>query len=150
MELAYGLLMALDIRYRSRIIALMKQVLAFLVALICIPAVWATEVIPPAVVEEWLKKNQNALLVDVRTPEEYAEGHIENAVLIDWQDECFEERVKAELDSAKPVLVICRSGRRSSEAAKAMKELGFSRIADLGGGMLAWRKAEMKIVTLEP
>lgn len=76
-------------------------------------------------------------LIDVRTPEEYAEGHIENSTLIDFNSDDFKEQIK-DLDPDKPVYLYCRSGNRSGKASKIMKELGFKEIVDLDGGYSAW------------
>jgi rhodanese-related sulfurtransferase len=81
----------------------------------------------------------NIQLVDVRTPEEYAEGHIENALLINFKSDDFEEKIQ-ELDKDKPVYVYCKSGNRSGQASEIMKELGFKQIIDLDGGYSAWSK----------
>ena len=110
----------------------------------------ASDLVRPAEVAAWLEKHPDAVLVDVRTPREYANGHIEGAVLIDWNADDFTERVKNSLDPARSVFVICRSGRRSSEAAKAMEKMGFTLIADLRGGMIAWQRADLPVVTPEP
>lgn len=76
-------------------------------------------------------------LIDVRTPEEYEEGHIENATLIDFNSEDFKENVQT-LDKTRPVYVYCGSGGRSALASELMAELGFNEIYDLQGGFLAW------------
>ncbi len=78
-------------------------------------------------------------LVDVRTAEEYQEGHIENAQLIDVKSEDFHDKIQ-ELDKDKPVYLYCRSGKRSGKASKIMLELGFKEIVDLKGGYIAWSK----------
>jgi rhodanese-related sulfurtransferase len=111
---------------------------------------WALEPVKPAEVEAWLAKHPGARIVDVRTPEEFATGHLKGAQLIDWKADDFEARVKAALDPAKPVLLICRSGRRSTEAAKLMEKLGFTTLAELHGGMLAWVKAGLPIEAPKP
>lgn len=76
-------------------------------------------------------------LVDVRTPQEFAAGSIDNALNINYQAEDFATKIQA-LDKSKPVYVFCRSGVRSGKASKVMEELGFSKIYDLQGGYLAW------------
>lgn len=76
-------------------------------------------------------------LIDVRTPEEYAEGHIENAVNIDFLNETFEQKIQ-KIRKRKPVYIYCRSGGRSARAATAMEKLGFKKIIDLQGGFMAW------------
>ncbi len=84
-------------------------------------------------------------LIDVRTPEEVAEGTIAGAVNFDFRAEGFEEKLKV-LDKDKAVYVFCRSGGRSANAAAIMKELGFSEIYDLEGGITAWKEDGKQVV----
>ena len=70
--------------------------------------------------------------IDVRTPAEYAEGHLEDALNIDLQSASFRERI-AELPHDGSYLVYCRSGNRSAQAARIMAELGFTDVVDGGG-----------------
>lgn len=81
-------------------------------------------------------------LVDVRTPEEFTSGHIANAVNININDANFQTKI-ATLDKSKPVLVYCKSGGRSGRASSILKEIGFTNITDLDGGITSW-KAEGK------
>ncbi|MFN7044073.1 MAG: rhodanese-like domain-containing protein [Flavobacterium sp.] len=76
-------------------------------------------------------------LVDVRTPEEFSEGHLENAVNIDVTADGFDAKV-ASLDKEKPVMIYCKSGGRSAKASARLKELGFKNITDLEGGITNW------------
>lgn len=90
-----------------------------------------------------LEKTNNTQLIDVRTAEEYAGGHIDNAKNIDWNGNDFDTQV-ASLDKTKPVLVYCLSGGRSKKAAAKLNELGFKEVIELNGGYLAWEKANPK------
>ncbi len=83
------------------------------------------------------KDNPDFIIVDVRTPEEYNEGHIENAVNIDYNSESFKSQV-GELDKDKTYLVYCRSGKRSAGAVGIMKELEFMEINHLVVGIIGW------------
>ncbi len=87
-----------------------------------------------------IEKNMNNpdfVILDVRTPGEYSDGHIENALNIDVKSESFrEEAVK--LDTGKTHLIHCRSGSRSARAGALMEELGFADIYDIEGGFVAW------------
>jgi rhodanese-related sulfurtransferase len=83
--------------------------------------------------------NNDVQLIDVRTPDEFKKGHIENAVLIDIKSNDFIDKVQ-KLDAEKPVYLYCRSGKRSVTASIVLKELGFKEIIDLEGGYLAWSK----------
>lgn len=76
-------------------------------------------------------------LIDVRTPEEYADGYIENFQNIDFLSATFDEDI-LELDKNKPVILYCRSGGRSAKCAKKMLEAGFVKIYDLQGGISKW------------
>ena len=70
-------------------------------------------------------KAEGAAVIDVRTPEEYAEGHVEGATNIDVQATDFDDRV-AELDRDTTYVVYCRSGNRSAAAAERMREAGLT------------------------
>ena len=83
----------------------------------------------------------NTLVVlDVRTPEEFAAGHLAGALNIDYKAADFRNRV-AQLDKTKEYVVYCRSGRRSMEAAKIMAELGFPKLYNVAGGINDWTAA---------
>lgn len=84
-------------------------------------------------------------LVDVRTPEEFNQGHIENAVNIDFMADDFDVKVGS-LDKEKPVMVYCKSGGRSAKASARLKELGFKTITDLEGGFTEWTNEEKPTV----
>jgi rhodanese-related sulfurtransferase len=100
---------------------------------------------PPAIAA-WLKVTPAVQILDVRTKEEFATGHLAKAALIPWTDKDFAARAQKELDPAKPVLVYCRSGRRSAEAAAGLSKLGFKHIRALDGGITAWTKAGQPVV----
>lgn len=86
---------------------------------------------------EKIKTTPNPQLIDVRTPEEYNGGYIDNAKNINWNSDDFVTNV-GKLDKSKPVFVYCKSGRRSLEAANKLSELGFEKIYNLEGGILEW------------
>ena len=85
-------------------------------------------------------------VLDVRTPEEWATGTITGARFIDFSAGGFKEAAAAQLDKAKPVYVYCAAGGRSYRASKQLKELGFTEVYDLVGGMGAWKEAGMPTV----
>lgn len=91
-----------------------------------------------------LKGTSKAQLIDVRTPSEYNSGHLKNAKNINYYDSGFRSKV-TKLDKNKPVFVYCKSGVRSGNSARILKQLGFKEIYDLKGGFLAW-KANKKII----
>lgn len=78
-------------------------------------------------------------LVDVRTPQEFKDGYIKNAININIYDADFETKIQS-LDKTKPVYVYCKSGGRSQQAAHKMIDLGFTEVIDLQGGYMAWDK----------
>lgn len=75
-------------------------------------------------------------LVDVRTPAEYAEGHIVGAVNIDVQSPDFAEKITT-LNKSRKVAIYCRSGRRSKMAAEQLSKSGF-KVVELDGGIQSW------------
>lgn len=77
------------------------------------------------------------VVLDVRTPGEFAEGHIANAINIDAESGNFESQI-ASLDKTKEYAVYCRSGRRSAIATEAMSKAGFTNLKELQGGLLSW------------
>jgi thioredoxin len=78
-------------------------------------------------------------ILDVRTPGEYAGGHIKNTLLANWNDTKEFERRIAFVDKKKPVYVYCLAGGRSAAAAEKLKSLGYENVYDLKGGMNAWK-----------
>lgn len=84
-------------------------------------------------------------IIDVRTPDEFAEGHIEGAVLVNFQDNDFRDKV-GELDRDKTHLIYCRSGARSAGARDVMAELGFHEIYNMLNGILGWEAAGHPVV----
>ncbi len=91
-----------------------------------------------------LASEPTALLLDVRTPKEYAQGHIKNALLMNIYDAQFEENI-SKLDKTKPVLVYCAAGGRSADAAQQLQQKGFARIYNLEQGFSDWEDAKMEV-----
>ncbi len=89
-----------------------------------------------------LAESSNPVILDVRTPEEFASGHLENATNINWNSSDFEEKTSV-LNKEKPVFLYCRSGGRSSEAAKKLQELGFKEVYEMQGGITQWRSSKL-------
>jgi rhodanese-related sulfurtransferase len=85
----------------------------------------------------------DVLIVDVRTPAEYAEGHIAGSVNRPLQTI---ERWYKELPKDKPVYLYCRSGNRSQQAAEFLKKKGFSNIYNEQGGIIAWTQRNYPLV----
>lgn len=77
-------------------------------------------------------------LLDIRTLEEYQQGHIQNASQVDfYQTEAFLETLD-NLDKNKKYLIYCRSGNRTSQALQLMRDKGFKHVWDLDSGINAW------------
>lgn len=107
-------------------------------------ATFEVEVISAQAFSQRLASEKNFTLLDVRRPEEYAEGHLEKAQLLDWINrESFEAGAK-KLDKERPIYLYCRSGRRSNAAAHYLAEQGF-RTVDMAGGFIAWSTAGLKV-----
>ncbi len=85
-------------------------------------------------------KDVNIQILDVRTPEEYMEGHLEKAINKNWYDSNFSNKIN-ELDKTKPVLIYCEAGGRSETAAQKLTELGFKNVIQLKGGIEDWNRA---------
>lgn len=89
----------------------------------------------PAAFEQEMK-NKPGTLVDVRTPGEYNDGHLDNALNIDYNGSGFDQEVE-KLDKTKPVYVYCAVGGRSASAAKILSGKGFQ-VVNMAGGYKAW------------
>ena len=92
-----------------------------------------------------LKSNKQIAILDVRTPEEYAEGHIAGAKNLNLFDPEFKSKLAA-LDKDKPYLVHCASGNRSARVRDMMQAMHFTKIYHMQDGFNAWRKAGEPIV----
>lgn len=89
-----------------------------------------------------------ATVLDVRTPGEFAKGHLVHAVNYDWNGKSFGIQIN-QLDKSKPVFVYCLGGGRSASAAQKMRAEGFREVYELDGGMLKWRSAGLPETTAE-
>jgi len=125
-------------------------VLAFLVAGIGTGAARgdATRNLGPGEAEALIRENagkKDFVVLDVRSPGEFARGHIEGAVLVDYRSPGFREEM-AGRDRAKTYLVYCRTGNRSVGALKIMRELGFHSYYHLEGGIKRWQEEGLHVV----
>lgn len=85
-----------------------------------------------------IKKEKKLLIIDVRTPQEFAAGNIKGAKLVDYYNANFKAEIN-KLNKNRPVLLYCRSGRRSAEAMQIMtQELGFKKVYNMLGGFNQW------------
>jgi rhodanese-related sulfurtransferase len=94
---------------------------------------------------EQISRPSEKIILDVRTPEEFNEGHIQNAMLINFLGEDFKQQV-SKLDKEIPVYVYCASGVRSEKAATVLKGEGFKEIYVLKEGLKEWRKSNHELV----
>jgi rhodanese-related sulfurtransferase len=98
---------------------------------------------PQSFEKKWLELN-NPVMVDVRTQSEYNQGHLRNAILIDYNSSDFKSRL-GKLDKTKAVFVYCAAGSRSHAAVNVLTGIGFKEIYDLQGGLSAWQRANKPI-----
>mgnify|MGYP000483276799 CR=1 FL=1 len=83
-------------------------------------------------------------LVDVRTPDEYQQGHVQAAENIDFLDADFEQKIQ-HLDPTKPIIIYCQRGSRSAKCASKLIAKGFVKVYDLKGGFVQWKNSGMKV-----
>ncbi|MCT4582433.1 MAG: rhodanese-like domain-containing protein [Flavobacteriales bacterium] len=104
------------------------------------PAQQNTTIAKNVNVQEFKKliENEAGTIVDVRTPGEFSQGNIKNALNINISGNFSEEIQK--LDKNKPVYLYCRSGGRSSRAMQTMTQMGFKEVYNLMGGYMAWSR----------
>lgn len=84
--------------------------------------------------------SENFVLIDVRTPEEYAQGFIDGAINMDMKNGSFVSNIQ-QIDKNKKVYLYCKAGGRSAKASKILDSLGFKNIINLEGGFDAWKEA---------
>ncbi len=93
-----------------------------------------------------LESQYDVNIIDVRTPGEFSQGHIQNALNINWNGNDFESET-AKIDKSKPIYVYCLSGGRSAAAASFLRNNGFSEVYELIGGLMSWRKSNLPLTT---
>ena len=91
------------------------------------------------------KGDPDFIILHIRTPGEYQNGHIENSIMIDFHSRTFAEDVNR-LDKGKTYLVHCRSGNRSTRSMKLFKKLEFQKIYHLSSGINGWNSAGLPLV----
>ena len=96
------------------------------------------ELVSPAKAAEVIEEHPDGLVVlDIRTPEEYAEAHLADAIVVDYYAPDFADRLDA-LDKDVPYVLYCRTGNRTSDAVETMRSLGFTRVYEIDGGIVNW------------
>ncbi len=98
--------------------------------------------VSPAEAASMIKDKKDLQLIDVRTPSEYADGHLAKAKLIPLQE--LENRL-SEIDKSKPILLYCRSGHRSGNALKMLVAKGYTQAKHIEGGISAWQAADLPV-----
>jgi rhodanese-related sulfurtransferase len=96
--------------------------------------------------KEFLAKEPKAIVLDVRTAEEFSQGHLPGAVLVTIGGYDFVDRVKKVASPDKPVLVYCLSGGRSAKAIATLKAAGFSQLHELKGGVTSWAAEKQELI----
>jgi rhodanese-related sulfurtransferase len=90
-------------------------------------------------------ETEDMQLVDVRTPKEYKEGHIKNSQNIDYNSPTFDEDI-SKLDKTKPVILYCKSGKRSAKCSEKLIKAGFEKIYELEGGITEWKFKGLEVI----
>ena len=137
-----------------RVVAMRLAMLAALSIMLVFSAACRAQddrLLEPTAAAELLSRNRDNpgfIILDVRTAQEFRQGYIEGAVLLDYYAPDFRERF-AQLDRDATVFTYCRSGNRSSHVLGLADGLGFKRVYDLRGGILAWREAGLPLAIWE-
>jgi rhodanese-related sulfurtransferase len=101
----------------------------------------SVENISATALKQLLKQDKSLKLVDVRTPNEFKQGHIKNAVNIDVFKSDFVNQCESKFKTSDRLIIYCRSGQRSMNAAKKLEKAGFTSLYNLNGGVMAWSRA---------
>lgn len=91
--------------------------------------------------------NPDFVILDVRTPSEFSEGHLVNAINVDFYADTFEKTIR-QFDRDKVYLIYCRRGVRSDRTLHLMQELGFQRVHNLRGGTARWNREGFRMVLM--
>jgi rhodanese-related sulfurtransferase len=109
---------------------------------------FSVDILPPKDAFDLIQKNKgnsNFVILDIRTPEEFRDGHIEGAVNVDFRSEKFGTEIDR-FDKNKTYLVYCRTGNRSHDALNLMGPLGFRSIVRLAGDINGWKSDGLPVV----
>lgn len=106
----------------------------------------ASQVLNPTAFNQKISTSPDAVILDVRTPEEFAGGFIDKAININYAGPDFQAEI-SKLDKNKTYLVYCLSGKRSASAADYMRSNGFKDVINLDGGILAWQGNNLPLVS---
>ncbi len=96
------------------------------------------EVVEPQKFKQALENNPHTLLLDLRTPEEFQESHLPNAVNIDFEADDFESQLKSAVDTTSTVFIYCRTGNKSGQTNTMLQNMKIDTIIELGNGFESW------------
>ncbi|MBT8044614.1 MAG: rhodanese-like domain-containing protein [Verrucomicrobiae bacterium] len=100
--------------------------------------VWKVDDISATKAARLKEKHPDIVVLDVRTPGEFAEGHVKGAVNVDFKSADFEKNI-AKLDGSQTYVIHCRSGNRSGKALPVLKKSGFGKVYHMDGGFNEWK-----------
>jgi rhodanese-related sulfurtransferase len=126
-----------------------SRILCFLVVFLNAGVLFAQDTSGAAISEAAFAKRmqkRKTIVLDVRTPEEYKEGHIKNAINYNFLDSLAFDRQIGTLNKNKKYLLYCKSGKRSGKAMMLMQQKGFKKLHHLDGGITAWTQEIEKTV----
>lgn len=103
-----------------------------------------TSAVTPEIVKQAIDQKEDVLLLDVRTPQEYAEGHIQGSKLLPLQE--LMQKTNSLPKKNKKIYLYCRSGARSAQATQMLKQLGFTDTHNMTGGLLSWSQKGYSLV----
>lgn len=107
----------------------------------------AVTTISVAEAHDWLADpNASWTLIDLRTPAEFATGHLQNASNLNFYATDFRAKLEG-MNRHQPIIMYCQSGNRSGKALEMMREMGFRNVYDIKGGILAWQAAGYAIAS---
>ena len=125
----------------------LRRALAMAMMLIAVAGCGGTSAIELVTAQEaaaTLEDTTPEIVLDVRTPEEFAEGHIAGAINVDYYAADFRSQLEA-LDPGANYVLYCRSGNRSAETAQLLNDLEFQAVDEIDGGILAWLDAGLPL-----
>lgn len=130
---------------KPRIIIVASIFLAAVVLSSCSSSSATLETVAPDAAAQVIADNPDAVVLDIRTPEEFAAGFIEGAVNIDFYAADFTAQLD-QLDKGTEYVVYCRSGNRSGEAMGMFADLGFETVTEIDGGIVNWYESGFPVV----
>lgn len=110
----------------------------------CSTAQGTLETVDPVAAADLLESDTDVVVLDIRTPEEYAEGIVSGASNIDFYAADFAAQLD-QLDKGAHYVVYCRSGNRSGQAMKTFADLGFTAVTEIDGGIVNWAANQLPI-----